>query len=308
MNEHEQEASRRSVFDVTPKERQTLFAALETYTRQQSKRDQAGRWKLTVILVLVATYVVFNVGVLFYDPEAPSGTDYVSVVRMDGEIGPTSMVSAARYATPLRAAFSDEHAKGVVLVINSRGGTPAQSQLIYEMIERYETEFGKRSIVVAEDYLTSGAYMIAVAGDKIYAPSTAFIGSIGVVAPGVDLSELGERYGIKDQTFTAGKSKAPYSMWKPPSDEDRAKITEYLSDIHEEFIAIVRRGRGERLVEDADLFTGEIWTGLRARSLGLIDDHLDFEQAIRAEFGVEQTKIFKPKLGANDLFSLLLGG
>jgi protease-4 len=306
MSDHEPQI-RRSVLDVTESERTVLFKALEQFVKKSQRADKARSFKITAILLLIAGYVLFNVGALIYDPSVPHGGDYAAVVRMDGEISASKLLNASNYAEPLAKAFHDDNAKGVALVINSPGGSPAQSQLIHDMINRLEAETGKRAIVVSEDYLASGAYMIAVSADKIYAPTTGFVGSIGVVMPGYDLSEFAERYGIRDRTFTAGESKAPFNMLKSPTERDIEKVHEYLTDLHEEFIRLVKEGRGER-IENAgvNLFTGEVWTGLRAERLGLTDGHLSLQDAIEAEFGVDQTRIYSPKLGFGQLLQALM--
>jgi len=151
---------------LVPELQQAVAVFLEDH--RQAKKSKRVRW--AVIGAIVAAYLLFNIGVLFYDPNQPKGRDYAALIRMDGMIGSEQMLSASRYLPVIRQAFDDKHAKGVVLVINSGGGQPAQSQLIHDAIQRNAERTGKRVIVVAEDYLASGAYLIAMAGEKIYAP------------------------------------------------------------------------------------------------------------------------------------------
>lgn len=288
---------------LTPELQAVIAVVLDDHLK--AKKAKRVRW--TIIGGIVAAYLIFNVAVLFYDPNQPKGRDYAALIRMDGMIGSEQMLSASRYLPVIRQAFDDKHAKGVVLVINSGGGQPAQSQLIHDAIRRNAERTGKRVIVVAEDYLASGAYLIAMSGEKIYAPTTAVVGSIGVVRSGYDLSELAERFGIKDRTYTAGANKAPFNPLVPPNEAEREKAAELLGELHQEFIAIVEAGRGERLDNTMDLYTGEVWTGRRAAALGLIDGHLDVVTAVKAEFDTEQVKPYAPKLGTFDLLSVLRG-
>lgn len=286
-----------------PDLQQVIALVLDDHRREKKKKRV--RW--AILGSILGAYLAFNVWVLFYDPDQPKGRDYAALIRMDGEIGSEQVLSASRYLPVIRQAFDDKHAKGVVLVINSGGGQPAQSQLIHDAIRRNAERTGKRVIVVAEDYLASGAYLIAMSAEKIYAPTTSIVGSIGVVRSGYDLSELAQRIGVKDRTYTAGANKAPFNPLVPPNDAERQKAAELLGELHAEFIDIVKAGRGDRLSTERDLFTGDVWTGRRAQALGLIDGHLDVVTAIKTEFDTEQVKPYTPKLGTLDLLSMVRG-
>lgn len=299
-NQQQQEPGR-----LDPTLQKVIAAYLEDHQREKKTR----RAKWTVLLGLLGVYMAFNVGVLFYDPNKPKGDSYAALVRMDGEIGADQVLSAERYVPVIRQAFDDKKAKGVVLVINSPGGAPTQSQLIHDAIKRNAERTGKRVIVVAEDVMASGAYLIAMSAEKVYAPSTAVVGSIGVVRSGFDASELAAKLGIKDRTYTAGSHKAPFNPLVAPTESEKAKAAELLGELHQEFIGIVKAGRGDRLdkAKGVDLFQGDVWLGRKAVELGLLDGNMDTVTAIQQEFGTDQVKPYKPKLGALDLVGMLGG-
>ena len=305
------------MFDKTPKDvagaaetsekDQLLYAALASFVeshREEKKASSRRKMAMTVIMGIVACSFLLA---LYeeYVGSVPKG-DYVALVRMQGEIGSAKPISAQRYAQPIAQAFKDERAKGVVLVINSPGGQPAQSQLIHDQIRRMADETGKKVVVVGEDQVTSGAYLIAVAADEIYAPTTSVVGSIGVVSGGFDITELADRYGVRDRTFTAGTFKDPVNPLKPVTPEAQAKVQHLLDGLHQQFIGIVEKGRGERLAKDKiDLYTGEAWMGTDALALGLIDGHLDLYGVAQSQFGVDNVRPYQPKLTAADLIGAM---
>lgn len=276
------------------------------WVESQEKERKAKNFRWMALILIGVVYFVINLTVFIKPDWGFKPSEYVAVVKMDGTIGANKILSAANYTQPLSAAFSDPKAVGVVLIINSLGGQPAQSQLIHDLIKRYKEKHDKKVIVVAEDALTSGAYMIAVAADKIYAPTTSLVGSIGVVIGGYDFSEFAEKHGIKDRTYTAGEYKAPFNPLEAPSEWEKAKVGQLLNDLHGEFIRMVQEGRGDRIGTEANLFTGESWSGLKAKEYGLIDGHLDFQTTLNEEFGTEKWVLFKPKLNSMNLLQLLI--
>ncbi|RMD59547.1 S49 family peptidase [Candidatus Parcubacteria bacterium] len=226
---------------------------------------------------------------------APDG-DYVSLVRIEGLIAPGRPASADKIVTALKEAFEDDKAKGVLLQINSPGGTPTQANLIYRTIIALKKEHpDKRIITVGLDTVASGAYYVASATDKIYVDDNSVIGSIGVRMDGFGLVEAARRLGIERRLFTAGAHKVRVDPFKPLSDDDRQRVMHMLEAIHKNFIAAVRQGRGNRLKgTDQELFNGDVWVGQEAVSLGLADGIATPEQTIRQEFGVENFRDYTP--------------
>jgi protease-4 len=272
--------------------------------RHRESRAKTALWIIAAVLAL--GYLGIWLQAVARLSEKASGGSYAAVVRIQGQIAADLPTNAGTVSEALERAFADEGALGVALVINSPGGQPAQSQLIHDTIRRLSRRHDKPVIAVGEDYLTSGAYLIAMAADRVYAPTTALVGSIGVVQHGVDLSALAERYGVRDRTYTAGDMKAPFNPLSPPTDAERAKAAEYLGDIHREFIRIVTESRGARIdPERAELFSGAAWTGMRAAGLGLIDGHLDLRAAVREAFGAEEVREYAYRLRPSDLLRLL---
>lgn len=223
--------------------------------------------------------------------------DYVSLVRIEGEIGPNAKASAEKLNPLLEKAFSDEKAKGVVLVVNSPGGTPVQSSLIHDQIERLKKEHHKKVVVVGEDMLTSGAYYIAVAADKIFVNPSTVAGSIGVIAPSFGFDKAMEKLGIERRVLTSGVSKNRLDPFSPMRTEDREKLSGVLNNLHQHFIAAVKAGRKNLKGDHDSLFSGDFWTGDEAVKLGLADGLAGLEEVLDKEFKVKDFREFSSPKG-----------
>jgi signal peptide peptidase SppA len=215
----------------------------------------------------------------------------VPVVRLTGPIGTvmpfTSGMSLAGLAEPLERAFSIKKAPAVALIVNSPGGSPVQSRLIYERIRALADEHEKPVLVFVEDAAASGGYMIACAGDEIIVDPSSIVGSIGVVAAGFGFTDLIARLGIERRVYTAGEKKVTLDAFKPEVPEDVAHLISLQGEIHETFIELVRERRGSKLKPGEDLFNGMFWTGKRGVELGLVDGIGDIRATLRARFGDE---------------------
>jgi signal peptide peptidase SppA len=214
----------------------------------------------------------------------------VPVVRLSGAIGAVmplrSGLSIAGVAPMLERAFSVPGAKAVALVINSPGGSPAQSHLIFRRIRALSDEKKLPVFAFVEDAAASGGYMIACAADEIFADPTSIIGSIGVVSSGFGFDKLIQRFGIERRVHTAGESKAMLDPFQPENPEDVARLKDLQGNIHAVFIDLVRSRRGDKLASDrSDLFSGAFWVGAEARRLGLVDGLGDIRSVMRARFG-----------------------
>lgn len=213
----------------------------------------------------------------------------VSVLRLSGPIGMSMglgrSLSLAGLAGTIERAFS-RRTKAVALVINSPGGSPVQSTLIFKRIRALAEEKNIPVFAFAEDVAASGGYMLALAGDEIYADTSSIIGSIGVISAGFGFHELITKIGIERRVYTAGESKSILDAFKPEDPEDVKRLQALQKEIHEAFKAMVKERRGDMLVgKDKDLFTGAFWTGAKAEKLGLIDGVGDLRAVMRKRFG-----------------------
>jgi signal peptide peptidase SppA len=214
----------------------------------------------------------------------------VPVVRLSGPIGAVmplrTGLAMSNVAPLLERAFSVPGARAVALVINSPGGSAAQSHLIFKRIRAFAEEKKLPVIAFVEDAAASGGYMIACAADEIYADPASIVGSIGVVSASFGFHELIERIGIERRVHTAGKSKAMLDPFRPENPEDVVRLKGLQRQIHDVFAGLVRDRRGEKLNDSYDdLFSGAFWVGAEALDLGLVDGLGDIRTILRQRFG-----------------------
>ncbi|HUB95423.1 MAG TPA: S49 family peptidase [Stellaceae bacterium] len=214
----------------------------------------------------------------------------VAVVRLDGIIGgrgPRSL-SLLRFAAVIERAFRLRHLRGVALAINSPGGSPAQSQLLYRRIRQLADEHRVPVFAFAEDVAASGGYWLALAADEIYAEESSLVGSIGVVSAGFGLSAVLQRFGVERRLYTAGENKSLLDPFLPENPRDVERLGTLQRDLHDSFKELVHARRGGRLKgEDEMLMSGEIFAGRRALAAGLIDGIGDLRGTMRERFGDE---------------------
>lgn len=257
--------------------------------------------KIRVIFLSLAVFLGATYYITFdkiFNPANFVG-DYVSLVRMQGEIGPDEKISAQKIIPALTKAFKNKEAAGVVILINSPGGSPVQSSLIHDRIIQLRKQYpDKKVVVVAEDVMASGGYFIATGADTIYVNRSTLIGSIGVRMDsfGVDLSKAKyDDFGIERRTITQGRWKNRLDMFKPLSDEDLAWAKSNLKKTHQHFIDAVLETRADKLQEDHGyLFSGDIWNGEDGVKLGLADGLSDLATVLKDEFGVEGVVDYTP--------------
>ncbi len=226
----------------------------------------------------------------------------IPVVRLQGAImsGGNQFrqnLNLASVAPLLAKAFADKHAPAVAISINSPGGSPVQSRLIYARIRDLAREKNKRVLMFVEDVAASGGYMIAIAGDEIIADPSSIVGSIGVVSAGFGFPDLLKKIGVERRVYTAGRNKATLDPFQPEKEQDIEHLKALQLEIHRVFIDMVRERRGDRLADDDSLFTGMFWTGARGRELGLVDEFGDMRTALKARYGekVELKLITQPR-------------
>ena len=215
----------------------------------------------------------------------------IPVLRLEGAIGNMGGMrpglTIASCAKLMEQAFENDKAPAVAVIINSPGGLPVQSVLIHQRLRFLATQKKKKLLVFVEDVAASGGYMIACAGDEIFAQHASIVGSIGVISSGFGFTGLIDKIGVERRVYTAGKSKSQLDSFLPEDPEKIARFKELQQDLHGHFIELVKECRGDRLGEspDDDLFSGAFWTGAQAEKLGLIDGIGEIRQIIEQRYG-----------------------
>jgi signal peptide peptidase SppA len=219
----------------------------------------------------------------------------IPVIRMSGTISASGSqfrpaLNLAAVAPLLEKAFAIKEAPAVAISINSPGGSPVQSRLIYKRIRDLAAEKNKRVFMFVEDVAASGGYMIAVAGDEIIADPSSIVGSIGVISASFGFTGLMEKLGVERRVHTAGNNKSVLDPFSPEKEKDIEHLKALQLEIHDVFIAMVKERRGTKLVDHADLFTGLFWTGMKGKELGLVDELGDMRGFLKMRYG-EKTKL-----------------
>lgn len=216
----------------------------------------------------------------------------VPVIRLSGVIGALAPLrpglSLASCASAIERAFNTSNARAVALQINSPGGSPVQSRLIFQRIRALSKEKSLPVHVFIEDVGASGGYLLALAGDEIYADQSSIVGSIGVIYAGFGFVELIDKIGVDRRVYTAGEKKMALDGFQPENPDDIARLKNLQAIIHKDFIDLVKDRRGKKIEAAGDqLFTGEFWTGRQALELGLIDGMIDLRTKMRELYGDE---------------------
>lgn len=243
------------------------FASLQ---EQRSRR----RWGV-FFKVLGFAYLIVLLVVLSGVAGGPSHSKekHTALVGLRGVIDSDGDTSAESVVAALNDAFKEANAMGVILRINSPGGSPVQSSIIYDEIKRLRAKYPDKPIhVVVEDVCASGGYFVAAAADKIYVNRASIVGSIGVLMDGFGFSGAMDKLGVERRLLTAGDNKGFLDPFSPQDQRHRKHAQVLLDDIHQQFIDVVRKGRGNRLRETPELFSGLMWTGQQSVALGLVDD------------------------------------
>ena len=252
-------------------ERQALEHLLLENLKETRK---ARRWKavlrvLTLLVIVAVVMTVFD----FHLPGRGMGVEkHTAMVTLDGEISSSSMANAMDINASLTSAFENENSAGVVLRINSPGGSPVQAGMINEEIHRLRKLYPKKPFyVVVEDICASGGYYVAVAADQILVDKASLVGSIGVIMEGFGFTGLMDKLGVTRRMITAGSNKGMMDPFSKENPQQVEMIKTMIDEIHQQFIAVVKEGRGARLKDTADLFSGRVWNGEQAVKLGLAD-------------------------------------
>ncbi len=270
---------------------------LATLKEQKSQR----RWKIFFRLCYLVIFIILFL--FIRNSLGPSSSDkmkaHTALITLEGEISATNSANASDIIESLDAAFADSNTKGVILSIDSPGGSPVQSSEIYNEIKRQRELHPKIKVyAVCEDICASGSYYVAAAADDIYVNPSSLVGSIGVLMDGFGFVGTMDKLGVQRRLATAGSHKGFMDPFSPESDSDKIYLQTMLDDLHNQFINNVKAGRGNRLKSDPDLFSGLVWTGNRAVQLGLADDFASVNEVarniIRAEDIVDYTQKQSP--------------
>jgi len=273
-------------------ERATLeklaFAAL-------AEQRTARRWKIFIRLSWLAFLVgLVWLGMMRDHASTQVSTPHTALVEIKGEIASGGEASAEVVLNAARAAFEDDGAKAVVLLINSPGGSPVQAGIINDELRRLKAKHGKPMYAVVEETCASAAYYVAVSADKIFVDKASIVGSIGVLMDGFGFTGLMDKLGVERRLMTAGENKGFLDPFSPQTERQRQFTQEMLDRIHQQFIAAVKAGRGERLKETPETFSGLFWIGQQAIELGLADQlgSLDYvaREVVKFEDIVDYTR------------------
>jgi protease IV len=260
------------------------------------ERRAERRWRIVkrvtwLLLLLVLGVVLLASRGRVVTPTGP----HTAMVEVRGEISSESEASAEVLIAGLKAAFEDSSALAVVIRINSPGGSPVQAGIVHDEIRRLKALHGKKVYAVVEEACASGAYYIAVAADEIYADKASLVGSIGVLMDGFGFTGTMEKLGVERRLLTAGENKAIGDPFSPLSAKHRGHVQAMLDQIHQQFIAVVKQGRGDRLKESPETFSGLFWNGEKALELGLIDKLGSLDYVAREVIHAAEVIDYTPK-------------
>ena len=292
-----QQETNKDANELTPGwEREVLEkVALAAVTEQRRARRWGVFFKMLMFLYLIA------VGTMAFYPRfeksiSADGKDHTAVVDVVGVIAEDELASAEAVIEGLRDAFKDEQTKGVILNINSPGGSPVQAAYIFAEIRRLKEKHSDIPIyAVVSDVCASAAYYIAAATDKIYVNQASMIGSIGVVMNGFGFVNVMEKLGVDRRLLVAGEHKGMLDPFSPVNEEENQHMQTLLDDVHQQFISAVRLGRGERLIETDGMFSGLIWTGAQGVKFGLADEFGSVDTVARDVIGTSKKLNFTPQ-------------
>jgi protease-4 len=277
------------------------FAAIN---EQRTARRWGNFFKLLMFAYLVGIFAMMAYP-RFKQGMSVSDKPHAAIINVQGVIAENEDANADSIIEGMRDAAKDENTKGIILKINSPGGSPVQSAYVYDEIRRLKQKYPKLPIyAVVSDICASGGYYIASASDKIFVNEASIIGSIGVIMNGFGFVEVIKKVGVERRLLTAGAHKAMLDPFSPEKADENAHMQTLLNTVHQQFIAAVKAGRGKRLVESSDMFSGLVWTGAEGVKLGLADGFGTVDSVAREMMGTEELVDFTPQ---EKLFDKLAG-
>jgi protease IV len=258
------------------------------------ERRSTRRWNRMIRIGWLAVFGLAAWGLFAQNRHSTTPTTpHTALVELRGEIAADTEASAEFMLSGIKSAFEDTGAQAVVIRINSPGGSPVQAGIIHDELLRLKAKHNKQVYAVVEESCASGAYYVAVAADAIYVDKASVVGSIGVLMDGFGFTGLMDKLGIERRLLTAGRNKGLLDPFSPVSEAQRAHVQATLDQIHRQFIDVVKQGRGARLKEDENTFSGLFWNGEEAVKLGLADalGNLDYvaREVVKAEEIIDYT-------------------
>jgi protease-4 len=254
------------------------------------------RWRIFfrlswLLLVMAVAYAIFAVRNHVATPTGP----HTALIEIRGEIAAGAEASAENLLPGIKTAFEDDSAKAIVLRINSPGGSPVQAGIINDEIRRLKKLHPKKVYAVVEETCASGAYYIAVAADEIYVDKASIVGSIGVLMDSFGATGLMDKLGVERRLLTAGENKGMGDPFSPLLPKQRAYLQGMIDQIHQQFIAVVKQGRGTRLKQTPETFSGLFWNGEQAVAMGLVDHLGNLDYVAREVVKAEEVIDYTPK-------------
>src|SRR5919106_360774 len=258
-----------------------LVTKLATSALKEQRR--ARLWGIFFKLLTFAyVTLLFLMALDWKTGEMVGAKKHTAMVEVNGLIAPGTDARAEKITTALQAAFKDKNTQGVVVRCNSPGGSPVQAQSIYDEMKRLRQKYPQIPLyAVIEDVCASGGYFVAVGADRIYVGKASIVGSIGVLMNGFGFTGLMEKLGIERRLIAVGENKGMLDPFSPLDEKDKEHVKKLMGDIHEQFVGVVREGRGKRLKDSPEIFSGLIWTGQRSIDLGLADGFGNLEYVAR---------------------------
>jgi|TARA_B110000037_G_scaffold206981_1_gene253499 protease-4 len=287
-------------------EKQTIEKiAMESLLQQKSSR----RWGILfkVVSLIYLGWVLFFVLSSSNSSTIATG-NFTALINLNGEIGTDLEISATNVKSSLKEVYENPGTKALILAINSPGGSPVQSGIINDEISRYKLLHPEIPVyAVVEDICASGGYYIAVAADKIFVDKASIVGSIGVLMNGFGFDKAIKNLGIERRLITSGENKAILDPFLPVNPEQREYMQNLLKEVHNQFITVVKEGRGNKLAPNQDIFSGLFWSGESAIKLGLADGYGDIDLVAREVVGHEKIINFTTQSNFADRFAKKLG-
>jgi protease-4 len=284
-----------------------LVTKLATAALKEQRR--ARLWGIFFKLLTFAyVTVILLLAVDWQSADVSGGKKHTAMVEVNGLIAPGADASAEKITSALQAAFKDKNTQGVVVRINSPGGSPVQAQAIYDEMKRLRKKYPDIPLyAVVEDICASGGYFVAVGADQIYVGKASIVGSIGVLMNGFGFTGLMEKLGIERRLVTAGENKGMLDPFSPQDPKDTEHVKKLMGEIHQQFISVVREGRGKRLKDSPEIFSGLIWTGERSVDLGLADGFGSLEYVAREVIKAEDIRDYTISEGIAEKFARRFG-
>ncbi len=277
-----------------------------------SEQRRARRWGILFkMLTFTYLFVLLFMWLGWFSSEGTLGSSgkHTALIYIDGVIAPDTISSADNITKSLREAFNDKNTQGVILHINSPGGSPVQAGIVNDEIGRLRAINPEIPLyAVIGDVCASGGYYVAAAADLIYVDKASLVGSIGVLLDGFGFTGTLDKLGIERRLLTAGESKGFLDPFSPQDSHDLAHAHTLLGEIHEQFIQVVQKGRGERLVDSPEIYSGVIWTGQKSIELGLADAIGNTQFVAREIIMTERVVDFTAKQGFADRFAKRFSG